>query len=775
MATDRVAITEATFDAVLADLPRPTVRMAPTDTLGNSSLTARAAEDLFRLMVTSRALDIAARGLKAAGRGYYTIASAGHEDNVVVGAQLRPTDPAFLHYRSGAFMLARMQHDTARDPIADIVRSFTAAADDPVSQGRHKVWGSRTTWVPPQTSTIGSHLPKAAGTAFAIGLSNSGALPKPPPRDELPDDAIVVCSFGDASLNHATSLSGINAARYARRRGRSVPILFVCEDNGLGISVDTPRGWIEATVAGLSSLTYIRAEGSLDARWAAVEEAIARCRTARTPVFLHLPTVRLWGHAGSDLEVGYRERAAIEADEARDPLPRTARYLVSTGAVMPARVRQIVADARAAVQHAVEVHGGGATLADRRAVMAPLAPYQPDRVADEASGRGEGTTPLVDPDARRERLKAPLPEDATQSVRRTLAAHINAALHDELLRRPEAVVFGEDVARKGGVYGVTGGLLEQFGHARVFDTLLDETTILGTAQGFGLLGYLPIPEIQYLAYVHNALDQLRGEACSQAFFSAGQFTNPMLVRIAGLAYQRGFGGHFHNDNSIGALRDIPGLVLATPSRGDDAAMMLRGCVALARVHGRVIAFLEPIALYHQRDLIEDGDQRWLTDYPAPGRVLLPGQTGIYRAGMRLQDATAPEVVGDADPALGDRPDVLIVTYANGVHMSLRAAAELADEGVRVRVMDLRWIAPLPHDVIRRHAAHVGRVLVVDEARATAGGIADAVVSDLVEHGYRGRVATVRSADSFVPLGPAADHVLLGVPEIVAAAGRLVKP
>jgi 2-oxoisovalerate dehydrogenase E1 component len=129
------------------------------------------------------------------------------------------------------------------------------------------------------------------------------------------------------------------------------------------------------------------------------------------------------------------------------------------------------------------------------------------------------------------------------------------------------LVFGEDVGAKGGVYGVTRGLQARFGRDRVFDTLLDETTILGVAQGAGLLGQLPVPEIQYLAYVHNALDQLRGEACSTSFFSAGRYRNPMVVRVAGLAYQEGFGGHFHNDDSIGALRDIPGLVLAVPVAG----------------------------------------------------------------------------------------------------------------------------------------------------------------------------------------------------------------
>ncbi|MCA9573574.1 MAG: hypothetical protein KC656_37320, partial [Myxococcales bacterium] len=194
-----------------------------------------------------------------------------------------------------------------------------------------------------------------------------------------------------------------------------------------------------------------------------------------------------------------------------------------------------------------------------------------------------------------------------------------------------------------------------------------------------LLGLLAVPEIQYLAYVHNAVDQLRGEASSLSFFSDGQYHNPMVVRIASWAYQKGFGGHFHNDNSIGGLRDIPGLVLATPSRGDDAVKMLRGCLSLACTSGRVVCFLEPIALYHERDLHEEGDGAWLSDYPAPGEMLLPGEVGVHGEG-----------------------DLLIVTYANGVRMSLQAARTLErDHGVRARVLDLRWLNPLPWPALER--------------------------------------------------------------------------
>ena len=144
----------------------------------------------------------------------------------------------------------------------------------------------------------------------------------------------------------------------------------------------------------------------------------------------------------------------------------------------------------------------------------------------------------------------------------------------------------------------------------MFDTLLDEQTILGIALGAGVSGLLPIPEIQYLAYVHNAIDQIRGEGATLSFFSTGQYTNPMVVRIAGYGYQKGFGGHFHNDNSLGGLRDIPGVVVASPARGDDAAAMLRTCAAAAKTDGTVCLFLEPIALVpHARS--PRAGRRWL--------------------------------------------------------------------------------------------------------------------------------------------------------------------
>jgi len=213
----------------------------------------------------------------------------------------------------------------------------------------------------------------------------------------------------------------------------------------------------------------------------------------------------------------------------------------------------------------------------------------------------------------------------------------------------------------------------------------------------------------------------------------------MLVRIAGLGYQKGFGGHFHNDNSIAALRDIPGLVVGCPSRGDDAAMMLRTLAALATVDGRVAVFLEPIALYMTKDLHAPGDGQWLFPYPAADQALVPGEGRVY----------APEA-----------SDLVIFTYGNGVPMSLRAARAIEQQlGWQVRVVDLRWLVPLNAGFIAGQAADAQRVLVVDEGRHSAG-VGEGVITALVEAGLGHLpIRRVCGADTYTPLAGAALCVL----------------
>ena len=691
-------------------------------------LTAAQARAAYRAGCLSRALDRQARVLQRAGQGFYTIGSSGHEGMAAVALALRTDDMAFLHYRDAAFQIARAGMDTGSDPVWDMLLSFAASAEDPISGGRHKVLGSRTLMIPPQTSTIASHLPKAVGAAYSIGL----------PQQEhglLARDGVVIASFGDASVNHSTAQGAFNAAGWAAFQGAVMPMLFVCEDNGIGISTKSPAGWVEANLKAKPGVTYFAADGlDLYDCFKAAVEAVEFVRVKRRPAVLHLRMVRLYGHAGADVPTTYLSREEVEAEEAQDPLLHAARLMDAAGVMgREEALAGYLAAAEEVAARAAEVVKRP-RLATAAEVMASIVP--PVRVNAATNGpSAEARAALFGAEIKA--MAEPQP----------MSRLINWALADLMLAFPEVVLMGEDVGRKGGVYGVTQKLAARFGRGRVIDTLLDEQSILGLAIGMAQNGFVPLPEIQFLAYLHNAEDQLRGEAATLPFFSNGQFSNPMVLRIAGLGYQKGFGGHFHNDNSLAVLRDIPGVILAVPSTGADAAMMLRECVRLAREESRVVVFVEPIALYGARDLLAEKDGLWMTTYPAVDLRIGLGELGVTGAGTELA----------------------IVTYGNGHLLARQSVAVLGDIGLRV--IDLRWLAPLPFAALEKALAGVKRVLFVDECRRS-GNVSEALMTWAAEH-LVGRFARLTAEDSFIATGPAYAATLPSVAGIVAAARALL--
>ncbi len=519
-----------------------------------------------------------------------------------------------------------------------------------------------------------------------------------------------------------------------------MPLIFLCEDNGIGISTRTPTGWIEAQFRHRAGLHYIQCDGTdLASAYAGAAEAADYARRFRKPVFLHMATVRLYGHAGSDVQGAYLPKALIEADEARDPLLAGAALLAGQGWMTPAEI----ADAYEEI---------GATLA---------------RQAEAAILRPKITTPahvmksIVPPKRDLVRANTPSAEDRTamfgsdagaMDKPQHMARLLSWALADLMLAHQEIAVMGEDVGPKGGVYNVTAKLHQRFGSARVVNTLLDEQAILGLAIGMAHNGFLPMPEIQFLAYVHNAEDQIRGEAATLSFFSDGQYTNPMVIRIAGLGYQKGFGGHFHNDNSLAIFRDIPGVILAVPSNGRDAVAMLRECVRLAREEQRVVVFVEPIALYMTRDLHEEGDGLWTSTYEAPGdgAPIALGEVGVH----------------------GNGTDLAIVTYGNGYYLSRQAEKLLAAEGVKARVIDLRWLGPVDAEALVAAVGDAKRVLIVDECRIT-GSQSEALMALFTERTPDKKLARIAADDSFIPLGGAATLTLPSRDSIEAAAKELL--
>jgi 2-oxoisovalerate dehydrogenase E1 component len=219
----------------------------------------------------------------------------------------------------------------------------------------------------------------------------------------------------------------------------------------------------------------------------------------------------------------------------------------------------------------------------------------------------------------------------------------------------------------------------------------------------------------------------------------------MVIRIAGLAYQKGFGGHFHNDNSFAVLRDVPGVIVACPSNGADAAMMLRECMRLAAEEQRVVVFLEPIALYMTKDLHAVGDQQWLCEYPDVNQIIPVGELGFY----------------------GESDHFVILTYGNGYYLSRQAEKILRENhDIKVKIVDLRWLVPLNVSAILAAVKDYRHVLIVDECRRT-GSLSEELVTLLYEQ-LRPipNIARITAEDCFIPLGNAWQYLLPSTDAIV---------
>jgi len=260
---------------------------------------------------------------------------------------------------------------------------------------------------------------------------------------------------------------------------------------------------------------------------------------------------------------------------------------------------------------------------------------------------------------------------------------VNAALRTEMRRDPRVVVLGEDVARFGGVFRATRGLLDEFGSQRVFDTPLAEAGIIGTAIGMALYGFRPVPEIQFADFIYPAFDQIVNELAKMRYRSGGQFTCPVVIRTP---YGGGIrGGHYHSQSPEAYFVHTPGLKVVIPSNPYDAKGLL---IAAVRDENPVI-FMEPKRVYRAaRGEVPEGEYS----------VEL-GRAKVIKEGS----------------------DVTILTYGAMVYPVLEAseAAEMED-GISSEVIDLRTLMPYDIETILASVKKTGRVVIVHEAPRTCG-------------------------------------------------------
>ncbi|MCI5811923.1 MAG: alpha-ketoacid dehydrogenase subunit beta [Lactobacillus sp.] len=264
----------------------------------------------------------------------------------------------------------------------------------------------------------------------------------------------------------------------------------------------------------------------------------------------------------------------------------------------------------------------------------------------------------------------------------TMIKAITNALDEELGRDDKVQIFGEDVGKNGGVFRATDGLQKKYGAERVYDTPLAESGIIGLANGLAMQGFRPVPEIQFMGFVFEAFDQIAGQLARERFRMGGSRNFPVTIRTP-------FGGgvhtpELHSDSFEGLVAQVPGLRVVVPSGPYDAKGLL---ISSIRSDDPVI-FLEHMKLY--RSVKEE--------VPDEAYTVPLDQAAVKREGT----------------------DVSIITYGYMVQASLRAAADLAKDGINAEVVDLRTIAPLDEDTILSSVRKTGRVVLVQEAQKQAG-------------------------------------------------------
>jgi pyruvate dehydrogenase E1 component beta subunit len=275
----------------------------------------------------------------------------------------------------------------------------------------------------------------------------------------------------------------------------------------------------------------------------------------------------------------------------------------------------------------------------------------------------------------------------------TMIQAINDALHVAMEKDDRVVTLGEDIGKKGGVFGATAGLWEKYGDDRVMDTPLSECGIVGTAIGMALYGLRAVPEIQFLDFIYPGFDQIVSEAAKMRYRSGGEYTCPMVIRSPSGGGIRG--GHYHSQSSEAYFAHTPGLRVVMPSTPRDA----KGLLLASIFDDDPVIFLEPKALYrHGKEEVEEGFFTVPLD-----------QARIVREGA----------------------DVTVVTWGAMTPICEEAAKEAEGKGIRTEIVDLRSICPWDVEAVLTSVRKTGRLVTVQEAPRT-GGFGSEVAATVAE-------------------------------------------
>lgn len=608
------------------------------------------------------------------------------QEAIPVGAlsALRDGDKVLATYRGHGWAL-----ETGADPLG--LMAEIAQRAEGVNGGRagSPMLSNPASGFLGENSIIGAGLPIGAGVAMAELHQETGNL--------------VVVSLGDGAMNQGGTTEAMIFAA-----SRNLPVIFVCENNGWSemtpISTTIRGEHLARRGQGLGIESRVGDGGDPVVVAEMVEEAAKLCRDGKGPVLLELKTVRLSGHYNKDIQ-HYRPAEDIEHAKSEDPLAR----FVSAENLSATDVERIHKEVEAEIS----------ALADAvRAMPAPTT----EGVFDH----------LYAPE-----LPVPQPRSDAPTKEMPYFRAVNEALREAMQSRSEVVVYGEDVAFAGGIFGVTRGLQKEFGEQRVFDTPIAETAILGSAVGAAMRGLRPVVEIMWADFVFVALDQIINQASNVRYINRSAMTAPLVIRM-----QQGVtpGSCAQHSQSIEAiLAHIPGIKVGMPATPQDAYAM-----TLAAIEDP-----DPVILIEHRSMYQDS-----------GPVQLAGTSEIVGRAVERRDGS----------------DVAIITWGSMAAQAEEAAAELEAEGISATVLDMRWLRPLDDAALERVVARCGRVVIAHEAFLT-GGLGAEVAARIAERWadrLQAPIHRIGTPDLRMPSAPALqESILPNAASIVAAVKKVM--
>jgi 2-oxoisovalerate dehydrogenase E1 component len=681
---------------------------------------------LYRLIYASRRTDDKEIILKRQNKAYFQINGAGHEAIcAAAGLAARKGDWFYTYYRDRALALA-----LGVTPY-DMLLQAVGSVDDPASAGRQMPahWGSKEFRLVSASSPIGTQFLQAVGCAEAIRKMREHEDVRRAVGGAFQPDEVVLCTGGDGATSEGEFWEALTSACVME-----LPLVILIEDNEYAISVprevQTPSSSISKTVAGFRPLLILEVDGCDPvASHAVMREAFAHARAGRGPALVHAHCIRPYSHSMSDDQRLYRPAAEIEDEAARDPVATFPRRLVEEGVAGEEELEAIRRDVDREIEDAAE-----------RALVAPW----PEK--SRAAVERFVYSPDIDPTSGAFATEARL-----EGEPRTMIDLINQTLADEMERDARVVVFGEDVADatraealpevkgKGGVFKATHGLQRAFGGHRCYNSPLAEAEILGRTVGLATRGLKPVSEIQFIDYIWPAYEQIRNEWSVLRWRSGNAFSCGSVVRATIGGYIRG--ALCHSQSGEVLFTHIPGIRVVYPSNALDACGLLRTAIRCD----------DPVLYLEHKHLYRQSYNR--SAYPGKEFMIPFGKASVVREGAH----------------------VTIVTYGALVERSLRAAKQLAEEGIEAEILDLRTIQPYDWEAIAESVRKTSRVVVAYEDNRTWGYGAE-IAARLAEECFTDLDAPVKrvaALDTFVAYNPDLEDVILPQVEDLASAAREV--